>query len=224
MIPKAAEPLRTLRKVGSEALLIPPSGFLIVGDEVLVSGRLSARLKTPRVVSLSTKPANPITSLADYQSQFEKSQALGLRSVAEFTLSRSVLRRLRALAKEMDSTHVRFLTDEKRAIVARLFDVRVGSDRLLPRMKRIHASATLNVAEDFDQPFSLTITVETLGLLPADDLLMSVYDDGILEAEPVNSKLQHVFACRDQGVIEPYTSFQHKTLNRTVYFVHHPTE
>ena len=134
-----------------------------------------------------------------------------------------MLVRLKALAKELNSTHVRIFAHEERGIVARLFDVRIGSDVLLPRIERIHASATLNVRDDASNPFSLTLSVESLNLLPADDLLVSVYADGIMHAAPVNSGIQHVFVCRDQGISEPYTSFQHETLNRTVYFVAHPS-
>jgi hypothetical protein len=59
--------------------------------------------------------------------------------------------------------------------------------------------------------------------LPRDDVLVTVYEDGILEAEPVNGKLSESYLCRDQGIMEPFTSFQHDTLMRRVYFVHHPS-
>ena len=60
-------------------------------------------------------------------------------------------------------------------------------------------------------------------LLPSDDMLLTVYSDGILEAEPVHSKLEEIYLVRDQAIVEPYTSFEHETLNRIVHFVSRPS-
>lgn len=215
--------LLTFRAISTEALLMPPSQFLVVGDEFLVTGTLPTKFRKPSVVSLSSKTL-PATTASDVAALFDKAHALGSRSLAQFALSIAKLKRVKALAVDLSSTHVRFFHHDERGIVARLFDVRVGSDVLLPRIKRIHAAATVGVSAKQSAPFSLTISAETLAHFPSDDLLMSVYADGILEVEPVNSKLTHAFYCRDQGVAEPYTSFEHETLNRTVYFVSHPSD
>jgi len=214
--------LRPFRKIGAEALLIPPFRFLIVGDELLVRGDVKTRIKKPNVISLTLNQV-PKQSLSEYRKLLDSAETLGRRSLAEFSLSKSILRRIKTLAKELNSTHVRIFTHDERGIVARLFDVRIGSDLLLPKNKRIHASATLNVTENVRKAFSITLTTETLNMFPADDHLISIYDDGILEAEPINGKLKHVFVCRDQGINEPYTSFVHEKLDRTVYFVSHPS-
>ena len=52
---KAPAELRSFSKIGNEALLMPPSRFLIVGDEVLVSGSVLKKVKTTTVVSISEK-------------------------------------------------------------------------------------------------------------------------------------------------------------------------
>ena len=219
----APSALVSFRRISDEAILMPPSQFLVIGDEFLVSGTLPSKVKKPAVVSLSKK-VEPSTTITDARGLFEKAHQLGTRSVAGFTLPSKVLKRLKTLAVELGATHVRFFAHEERGIVARLFDARVGSDVLLPRLKRIHAAATITISDHSANDFSFTISIETLIHLPADDLLVSVYRDGIMEAEPVSAKMAHSFYCRDQGVCEPFTSFRHEKLERTVYFVSHPSE
>ena len=220
---EAPSALVSFRRISDEAILMPPSQFLVIGDEFLVSGTFPSKIKKSAVVSLSKK-VEASTTITDAKGLFEKAQQLGTRSVAGFTLPSKVLMRLKALGAELGSTHVRFFAHEQRGIVARLFDVRVGSDVLMPRLKRIHAAATITISDHPANDFSITISLETLNHLPADDLLVSVYRDGIMEAEPVSPKIPHAFYCRDQGVGEPYTIFHHEKLERTVYFVSHPSE
>lgn len=213
--------LSQFKTIATEAYLSPPSSFLIVGDELLVSGTLSGKRTQSAVISLSPK-MKPTISLDDFATLYRKASALASDYLAGFTLSKAVRRRLSELATKLDSTHVRIFNDPDRGIVARLFDVRVGHDVLLPRNRRIYAAATVNISRKQAEAFSITLTVKTLNHLPADDMLISVYADGVLEAEPVNSKLRHSIMCRDQGIAEPYTRFEHETLKRPVYFVSHP--
>ena len=213
--------LSQFKTIATEAYLSPPSSFLIVGDELLVSGELRVKRTQSAVISLSPK-ANPTISLREFAALYRKVRELASGYLAEFKLSKTVKERLSELATKLDSTHVRFFNHPERGIVARLFDVRVGSDALLPRNRRIYAAATVNVSRKQVDAFSITLTVEALSHLPTDDMLISIYADGILEAEPVNSKLRHSIMCRDQGIAEPYTRFEHETLKRSVYFVSHP--
>ena len=223
MIKSANALLRQFSRIGGELYLLPPSRFLILGDETLILGNAPFKVSKPSLEQRSD-------AIADARSErhirkiFANMHMLRTRAVATFNLTKPYLRRLTILADELNSTHVRFFNDDDGRIIARLFDVRISSDLLLPRNKRIHSSATLETNATTQIDFSATLSLESLNLLPRDDLLVSVYEDGILEAEPVNGKFSECYLCRDQGIIEPFTSFQHETMNRTVYFVHHPSD
>lgn len=214
--------LLPLRRVGRLALITPPSEFLVVGDALLVMGDVPLNVRRSRLIHLSMA-TDLKEDLKQWQVFREKAQRLGSRSLANFCLSADLLEKLRLVAGKIDSTHIRLFSHPNRGIVARLFDVRIGSHLSLPKIKRIYSAATFNVSKVDHKEFSLTLSVETLRLLPKDDLLMSVYADGILEVVPVNGKLNEHFMCRDQDIVEPYTSFMHERLGRPVYFVSHPT-
>lgn len=214
--------LRQFSKVGSEAYLLPPSQFMIVGVEILVLGTAPFKVSKADLQSSSSSVNGAISDRAIRQ-LFVRMRKLRTRAIGSFSVSKLYVKRLTSLAAELDSTHVRFFNDEKRGIVGRLFDVRVGSDLLLPRNKRIHSAATLETNATTEAMFSFTLSVEALKQLPSDDLLLTVYQDGILEVEPVNVRFAESYLCRDQGIMESFTSFQHDVLKRTVYFVHHPS-
>lgn len=209
-------------QLSTELYLLPPSQFMILGDEIMVVGVAPFKVSRPRFQQRSSSSADA-KSETQVRKLFSNMRALRTRGVATFNLSKTYLKHLTALSDELKSTHVRFFNDDERGVVGRLFDVRVGSDLLLPRNKRIHAAATLETNTSTDAEFSVTLSIETLKKLPRDDVLVTVYEDGILEAEPVNGKFSESYLCRDQGIIEPFTSFQHDTLMRRVYFVHHPS-
>ena len=61
--------LLPFRRISDEAILMPPSQFLVIGDEFLVSGTLTSKLKKPAVVSLSKK-VEPTTTITDANGLF----------------------------------------------------------------------------------------------------------------------------------------------------------
>ena len=213
--------LLPFKKYGHDTYLLPPDRFLIIGQEILVAGQTSHKFKQHSHVNFIDP--NDIKQPKDITRVFKSADALGTKMICSLTRPNSVLRRIKVLGKELSSTHVRLFCHDERGAVARLFDVRVGSDILLPRITRIHASATLNLNITTTATFSITLSYHTISLLPSDDIIVSIYDDGILIAEPVATKIEHSIVCRDQKLHEPYTSFQHERLGRTAYFVSHPS-
>jgi len=213
-------PIAQFSKIGGQSYWMPPNRFLVVGDEILVFGNLPTKVRKADRSPLDKDPKN--NSAASILSILKKADALGTKAITGFLLSKELNRRLSLLGKELNSTHVRMFSHPERGVVARLFDIRIGNDILLPRIKRIHASATLNLNNEAVEPFTITLSFKTFSLLPTSDLFISIYADGVLIAEPITAKFDELFICRDQKVCEPYTSFQHETLGRTVYFVSHP--
>ncbi len=214
--------LSPFKKYGHDTYLLSPDRFLIVGEEILVVGQTGHKFK--QHFHANFNDANDIKPAKDITKAFKSADALGTKMLCSMTISKSILRRVKLLGKELNSTHVRLFNHDDRGAVARLFDVRVGSDILLPRISRIHASATLNLNITATATFSFTLSYHTIALFPSDDIIVSIYDDGILIAEPVTPKVEHYIVCRDQKLHEPYTSFQHERLARTVYFVSHPSQ
>ena len=206
--------------MGKVGYIAPPNRFLVVSEEVLVLGNLSQKVKKPDCIYFGKNEI--LDAETSIISLFSRADSLGKKLIGSFSASKSLIKRIKVLAKELDSTHVRIFSHEDRGIVARLFDIRIGSDILLPRIKRIHASATLNFGINTDNEFTFTLSSNALSLIPTEDLFVSIYSDGILTAEPTMTNLEQTYVCRDQQLHEPYTSFNHERLNRTVYFVSHP--
>jgi hypothetical protein len=212
--------LSKFSKIGHVGYIAPPNRFLVIGEEILVLGSLSQKVKKSDCICFGkTIISNTETSITTL---FNRADTLGKKLTASFSASKSLIKRIKILSKELNSTHVRIFSHEDRGVVARLFDIRIGSDVLLPRIKRIHASATLNFGVNTDNQFSITLSCDALSLIPSEDLFVSIYSDGILTAEPTMTNLEQTYVCRDQQLHEPYTSFNHERLNRTVYFVSHP--
>jgi hypothetical protein len=149
--------LSQFSRLGTELYLLPPSQFVILGDETMVVGVAPFKVSKPRFQQRSDAATNA-KSEAHIRKLFSNMRALRTRSTATFNLSETYLKRLISLSDELNSTHVRFFNDDERGVVGRLFDVRVGSDILLPRNRRIHAAATLETNTATDADFSVTLS------------------------------------------------------------------
>ena len=155
-------------------------------------------------------------TLEDIERRMARIESLShSEGLAMFTLQRQDLDLLQRLGKSKSVTHVNFLSREK-SIKALLFDCRIFDSIL-----RLHRKNTLKVFEhDFhaesNLDFVFSMKVSTLLILPKNDYLVRIGDNGVGVFEDSANDTQYLI--RDQKATEPFISFFSPRLNSNIVF------